>query len=477
MRGQKRTLEVLLLSVISVLFVILFVPQFPLYAKEFPSQDSIFEGSSTQRSPSEEGSLKGSQANILTLDKAIDEGLTRSPQIQKSRAIAQEYRWKRIESLGSGFLPKLSAAGAHYFSPQYTITGFNFAGQTLNFPGFYPNTTFSLDLTIPIFDGLANIRNLQGAGLAEDAVQKELSRAEFQLKKDIELAFYQALAAAQLDMVAEENVKTMDDHLRQVSVQNKGGAATRYDVLRVEVQLNDARADSIDAKDNVTLTRRKLNQLLNLESDDRSLQGTLPVPDVQKVKDLRFDHIAEVRDDIQALNLRAEAAGHFHSAQNAWLSPTISVGGQYLFYDQQLFNNTVQNTGNYKTAYNVGVFLKWNLFDGGVSLARANEIAYQEIQASKTAETAKIAVPYDFDYWKRRYISNSDHFLSKKLDITRSEESVRLSKEEERAGTRTSTETLDAELDLFRAKAGAVTAQVNAVEAQIHLELVLGKNI
>jgi outer membrane protein TolC len=54
---------------------------------------------------------------------------------------------------------------------------------------------------------------------------------------------------------------------------------------------------------------------------------------------------------------------------------------------------------------------------------------------------------------------------------------VRLAKEEERAGTRTSTETLDAELDLFRAKAGVVNALVNAAEAKIRLELALGREI
>ena len=52
-----------------------------------------------------------------------------------------------------------------------------------------------------------------------------------------------------------------------------------------------------------------------------------------------------------------------------------------------------------------------------------------------------------------------------------------MQKAEERAGTRTSSETLDAELDLFRARAGVVNAQVNASEAQIRLELALGRRL
>ena len=83
----------------------------------------------------------------------------------------------------------------------------------------------------------------------------------------------------------------------------------------------------------------------------------------------------------------------------------------------------------------------------------------------------------EFAYWKRRYSSNTDHYVSKQLNVTRSLESVRLAKEEERAGSRTSSEVLDAELDLFRSKAGVVNAQVNAVESLINLELALGRTI
>jgi outer membrane protein TolC len=412
----------------------------------------------------------------LTLDAAISEGLRRSPEIQRSRAVVSEKSWRTFEAVGAGFLPKISVSGVHYFDTQYAITNINFGGTFFAFPGFYPNTQASIDISVPVFDGFANIRRLQAASLTEDASEKELSHAEFQLAEDVRLAFYQALGAAQIEDAAEENVKTLEDHLKQVKIQRQGGVATNYDSLRVEVQLNEARADAIDAKDNVTLTRKKLTLLLGLENDDRALQGELPVPAPSQVEHLELSGTAD-RSDIQALTLHAEASDKLGSAGAAWLFPTISLGGEYLLYDAQVFNNAIVNTGDYKSAYFAGIFLKWNLFDGGVSMAQANEAAYMAIQAEKASRAARLQVPYDFAYWKRRYISNSDHYLSKQLDINRSREAVRLAKEEERAGTRTSSETLDAELDLFRARAGVVNAQVSAAEALIKLEQALGRRI
>ncbi len=415
--------------------------------------------------------------SLLTLESAIEEGLLRSPQIQKSKAQVEEAAWKRSEILGLGFLPKLSVSGTHYLATQYSISIISTMG---NFPGFYPITTLSADISIPLFDGLANVIHLNAAGLNEEAVRKEASYAEFQLKKEIQLAFHQALAAEQLYAVAEENVRTLEEHLHQVKTQQNGGSATQYDVLRVEVQLSDGKADAIDSQDVVVLARRKLTQFMGLEADVRSIRGVLPIPNEARVKTLKEEDILSVREDIQALDLRTDAANRFRTAKKLWAVPVISLGGQYLLYDQQQVNfatSGVSNTGNFQSAYNVGLFLKWNLFDGGVSVADANQLGAQEVIVKKNAEIAKIAVPYDFEYWKRRYLSNTDHYLSKKFDIQRSQESVRLAREEERAGSRTSTETLDAELDLFRARAGAITSQVNASEAQIRLELVLGRNI
>jgi outer membrane protein TolC len=412
----------------------------------------------------------------LTIENAVREGLGQSPDIQKAQAIQSETEWKHFEALGAGFLPKIEANAHHYFDTKYTITSINF-GSPMMFPGFYPTDSFGVDATLPLFSGLSGLRGLQAASLEEDAASAELEHQQFQLRLEIRLAFYKALAAAQLQDVASQDVKTLEDHLKQIETRKHGGVATNYDVLRVQVQLNEARANEIDAQDNFAIARQELTRLLGLKDDNRQLVGSLPVPDANRVKSLSLNGVPADRTDLRAMNLRAEAAHRLRQAKAAWYVPSISINGEYMWYNAQSFDQVIKDSGNYWNAYNVGVFLKWNLFDGGVSIAQDGQASDRMIQAEKTVQAEKLKVPYDFEYWKRRYVSNTDHYVSKKFDITRSEESVRLAKEEERAGTRTSTETLDAELDLFRAKAGVVNALVNAAEAQIRLEMALGREI
>jgi outer membrane protein TolC len=416
----------------------------------------------------------------LSLDMAINEALHDSPTIQSSEAAVSRGKWQQFEAVGAGFLPRITAGFTHYLGENYESSNINFGGSNLAFPAAFPTNMLTINAVVPLFDGFANINHLQAAALEKTAAEQELDRAKFELSQQVKLAFYQALAAALLQDVARENVKTLEDHLKEVEIQRNGGAATQYDTLRVSVQLSEGRADAIDADDNAVLARKKLNTLLGLEQDDRPLVGALPEPDPSRAKDLELSGVPVDRTDIQALESREEAASKTSNEKNLWLVPSVSLGGQFNYYEvmnESTVSGTVSGSGNYQSAYNIALLLSWNLFDGGVSLAKGREASYQHIQEDKKAEQAKIEVPYDFAYWKKRFLSNTDHYKTRKYDVERSQESVRLAKEEERAGTRTSTETLDAELDLFRSRAGVVNAQVNALEAQIRLESTLGRAI
>jgi outer membrane protein TolC len=411
----------------------------------------------------------------LSLEQALSEAKEHSPRLQRAQGAYDESRWRRIEALGNGFLPRVSATGTHYFYKKYVFTDIPFNGTVVSFPGIYPTTVLSLDASIPVFDGLSNVDRLQAATLSQDASESELSNVDFQVSQETKLAFYQSLAATHLSAVADQNVVTLEDHLKVAEAMKRAGAATDYDVLRVQVQLGDARSDSIDARDNVTLARRKLTQALGLENDDRPLVGELPTPRATLLESLMYNGKPADRADLRALDLRAEAADKAHSAESKWLVPAVSLTGQYLFYNNK--NELVADTSSFRDAYSFGILLRWNLFDAAISMARSGQAAYQRTQAEKTSEEASLQAPYDFDLWKRRYLSNAARFDTKTLDLERSRESVRLAREELRAGTRTNSEVLDAELDLFRARAGIVNAQYNAAEALIRLELALGRRI
>ncbi len=125
----------------------------------------------------------------------------------------------------------------------------------------------------------------------------------------------------------------------------------------------------------------------------------------------------------------------------------------------------------------MGVNLTWNLFDGFASSAKDHQSIEQKHQAETQLRTLKLKSKQDFEFWKRKlnyYIINYEARLN---DIQKSLESVRLAKEGVKVGSRTNTDLLDAEAEVYKAQAGAVNAQMGFIESYYNLELTLGKNI
>jgi outer membrane protein TolC len=146
---------------------------------------------------------------------------------------------------------------------------------------------------------------------------------------------------------------------------------------------------------------------------------------------------------------------------------------------KQYYNNLNKGIAadQFADAYAVGIFLNWNLFDGGGSLARQLMSAHEQESADALLRAAQLKAPNDFEVWRRRVIYNVSLYRARARAIESAEESVRLARLSYAAGTRTNTDVLDAELDLFRARAGAVKAQLDSAEALVNLELALGHKI
>lgn len=416
----------------------------------------------------------GAGAETLRLEAALAEGAERSPRLQKARAAAEESDWRQTEAL-AGFLPRLSVNASHYLSTKYQILDVTSLGPTpVSIPQIYPTSAMTLDASLPLFDGLQNVYRYSSAGLARRAAEAEADWTAFQVDQDVRLRFYQAVAARKLEAVSSENVRTLEDHLNRVQALLRAGAATRYDVLRVEVQLHEAQSEALAAQDNVVLARARLAEAMGMAQDARSIEGELPVPEARVARDLAAPDFTR-RRDLESAALRADAAQSARRASNGHWFPRLSLGGQYALYNNR--TEALTDSAAYRNAYSVGLFLNWTFFDGAAGWARARAAEAQEVQAEKSAQMARLHAPTDFEFWRRRYVYSSELYGAKSADVEKARESVRLAQAGFRSGTRTTSEVLDAELDLFRAQAGAVNSQMGAAEARLNLELALGRKL
>jgi outer membrane protein TolC len=425
------------------------------------------------------GSAGAQTQEKLTLEEAQKEALAHSPLYRQSESAEREAGWGQFEAFSNGFLPQVSVNAQHFFSEQYATTNINFGGEALSFPGIFPQTNVTLDASFDVFDGFQNVHKLDSAAHQHDAAKILSDFASLQLVEQVRMKFYEALAAQILSDMSDEDVKVLEDHQRVVHDQLQNGQATRYDAIRVEVQLSEAQSDQISAHDNVVIAREVLAQTMGLKNDDRVLSGQLPVLAEDDVLG-RIDQMDPATSpELKAAQLRALAAEDQSTASHAslWV-PKVSLVGEYELYNNPDYLATgITGSDDYRNEYFVGAALSWNILDGGLSVARANEADEKSQQSHDDLEERKLQTPNDFDMWKRRLVSGMAVYRARLTNGDRAKESVRLAKLGFQAGTRTTTDVLDAELEEFRASSELVQAQVSALEALIHLELLTGKEI
>jgi outer membrane protein TolC len=228
----------------------------------------------------------------------------------------------------------------------------------------------------------------------------------------------------------------------------------------------------MNSTDDIDTANGDLAQLLGLEKVAEP-QGTLPeLPDTLADK---ISNNVNQRPDVSALMSRTEANRLEGVATLSHWVPRVNLFGEYEYYNNR--NDQFDDWKNFRNAYEIGVRLNWNLFDGFADHAKNREAVDRSIEAQKTLRMAQLKAAQDVALWKRKFKYFNSVYRARQGDIGKAKEAVRLAREGRRVGSRTNTDLLDAETDLHRSQAGAIHAQLGVIEALINLELATGQKL
>lgn len=410
----------------------------------------------------------------LNLHEALAMARGHSPELQKAEAARDESHWKKIGSF-SGLLPHVTASANYLVEHKYMFTDINFGSPPahMSIPNIVPTTLYSLDARIGLFDGFASWNRLRSSVQYEEASDEELKWTRFRLDRAVVVAYYRALAAKTLNEVAEQNLKTLKDHLREAQLFKKTGLSTNYDVLQVEVQVSLAESETLNSADNVAQTQAELASTIG-EEQVSSPQGALPELKPDLIRGIKSDETQE-RGDLKALQHRAAGADWERKSLNRFWVPKIGAFGSVQYYNN--LTEGFDDGQSIRNAYQVGLSLQWDIFDGMTSIAQAHEAAARKIQSEKTLASANLKAREGLSFWLHKYAYFCSVMKARQNDLGKARESVRLAREGRHAGVRTNTDLLDAESEVFKAQAGAINAQLGAVEALVNIELNSGHRI
>jgi OMF family outer membrane factor len=304
------------------------------------------------------------------------------------------------------------------------------------------------------------------SGLIE-AAERQVRSSELQLDQvssqtrfDVSDAYYQLQDAEAQILINEAAVKSSESNLKDTQAQLDAGLGTKFDVLRVQVELANNKQQLTNAIANREIQRRQLAQRLSLpesvivvpadKPDEKA--GEWPL-DLNRTIILAYKNRAELEQQL----VQREISEARRKVALSALGPTISLTAQWNFAQVLNLGNDIAANGD---GYLFGAQARWSLFDGGAAQAQAlQQVKNKEIAESRFAQ-AREAIRFEVEQAYATLLANQESIGTTQTAIRQAEEAVRLAILRFQAGVGTQTDRINAEADLTRARGNYVSASI-----------------
>ncbi|MEY3299504.1 MAG: hypothetical protein RLZZ597_2764 [Cyanobacteriota bacterium] len=296
-----------------------------------------------------------------------------------------------------------------------------------------------------------------------------LERTREQLRLDTTTDYYAVQEASEQIRINQAFLEEAEDNLRITRLREEVGVGTRFDVLRAEVQVANARQNIIQARSQRDIAQRQLSRRLNIPPSITvttlgvEVIGTWPLTLEESIV-LAYQNRAELEQflterDLNEAQQRVALAGG---------RPNLGVFAQYDI--QSLLDAPVGATRSTDSGFAVGAQLTWRLFDGGASRARSAQseldIRIDEIEFENARNLIRTQV--EEAYYTLQ--ANQANIATATIAVNQAQQALRLANLRFEAGVGTQTEVLNATSDLTQAEGNLVRAKLDYNRALARLE-------
>lgn len=411
---------------------------------------------------------------ILTIEDSIAIALEQNRAIQ----IALDRLDRAQAGVSEAIAPSRLQARA-----QASITR-NDEATTISLPGTAGGPPQSVDITplysrnaqvvftkpIDISGALRASRNIAELGALSARIDVERTREQTVL--DVRNAFYQVLRARAALEVAEANLASLEEHLRQAQAFYEAGVKAQFDVLRAETQVANARQGTIAARNAVELAKAALNNTMGID---------VTTPTVVRAQDEIQVAIPEYRSSVvTAYEKRAEVQQAQVGIELARRGISLARAGGRPSLAFSVNTSATADGGAFQPKafqWNAIAALSYPLLEGGLTRARVRQ-AEAEVEAAQVAEQqVREGVALEVQQAILSMNEAAERMQAAGKNVEQAREALRLAKVRYQEGVSTALEVTDAQTTLTQAESNLVNARYDYLQARARYLRAIGSPI
>jgi outer membrane protein TolC len=423
----------------------------------------------------------------LSLADAVNLALQRNPNILRAQKDLEAAQGVIIQTRAVA-IPKVNLGGNFSAAQSTDVDSVNnapvvFQGQQVA-PGFVfgtdQNWATQVKLVQSLYEGGRILSALRVARLTKERSLLDYQTAVANTVVDVQVAYFDVLLAVQQIIVQEASVGLLTNELTDTTRRYNAGTVPRFNVLRAEVELANARPRLIRARNTYRISKNNLvNQLgFNvpreaLEDLPVTLSGKLTAEpykiDLAQAIALAMERRTELESLRKVQALRKEEIVN----AKAPYKPSVQAFGGYDTH------NSILSTDLSDTKYGwiTGVQFTWSLFDGWRTKGRVVEATALYDRAGVDLDDASRRIELEVRTAFSNFIEANEVLKSQEKVLEEAEEALRLARARSEAGTGTQLDVLSAQTALTEARTTQILALRDYSVARARLERAIGINI
>jgi len=377
-------------------------------------------------------------------------------------------------------IPKVSATGSYTAvqpssvdnPPLSTVIPFTF--------GTDQNWRSQVRIVQSLYEGGRILSSLRAAKLI-----RERSLLDYQVEVadtvlEVQIAYYAVLLAEKQIRVQEASIELLQRELTDTTRRFEAGTVPRFNVLRAEVELANARPKLSRVRNNLRIARNLLANLLgfNLATDNSLevpilLSGQLEAEPWNLELSRALPLALQQRKEIESIRKTRSLRNEELISAKAGSKPSVQAFAGYGAQNSMFSTDLTDELNGWMT----GVQLSWDIFDGGRTAGRVREARARYELAGVELDDVGRRIELEVRTAYSVFTEADEVLKSQAKVLEQADEALRLATARNDAGTSTQLDVLSAQTALTDARTTHVQALHDYAAARARLERSIGANL
>ncbi|NLY75221.1 MAG: TolC family protein [Firmicutes bacterium] len=405
------------------------------------------------------------QPEILSLEQCLIMAFQNNKGIQekeKQVAIAEE----AVKEAKAGFWPTLNYQAAREESD---VTKFQIGKA-------YEDHQFAagISATLPLYTGGMLRNNLKLAKIQLEIAKEDLRKAKQQLTYDVKQAYYNVWLAEKVVQVQEASYHNLDQHVNRVRIRYNAETASKFDLMRAQVQRDTLKPKVISAQNQLVLAKLQLATLIGYPKD-RAYQVqsdalNLKIPDSAGITLTEIlNAVEQDRPELRQIQRKMEINQIVTAMEKAGYKPNAGLSLAYGGVNKDV------TFEDWYDAWTLTLSVGGKLYDGKINarIGQAKEnLSLTEIQEANLRDLIRLEAEQSL----QNLAVSIENIRANQASIDLAKEALRMTEIRFDNGMATTMDIMDAQLALDQALTGYYQGIVSYLTAVAKLDLVMGRD-